>query len=148
MCLFSLERKRLTITQNELMLLTCTWMQIRHVDNWMSMVEKDLQNDLHGHVFAFHISRQHRTFSMIGGKSRQVRLGSPLCMPSASVDLGFRSFDRNVKNGLAGFWEKSLVRLPIPPCPYCRAREGGKKKFLIVCWNTEIHVSWTLWSNM
>ena len=43
-CLFSLERKRLRITQNELMLLTCTWMQIRHVDNCMSMVEKDLQH--------------------------------------------------------------------------------------------------------
>ena len=66
-------------------------------------------------VLTSHISRKSRTFSMIGGKSRQVRLGSPLCMPSASVDLGFRSFDRNVKNGLAGFWEKSLIRLPIPP---------------------------------
>ena len=130
MCLFSLERKRLTITQNELMLLTCTWMQIRHVDNWMSMVEKDLQNDLHGHVFAFHISRQHRTFSMIGGKSRQVRLGSRLCMPSASADLGVRSSERNVKKFDRILSEVFGSVTNSPPVPNCRARRAGKKNVL------------------
>ena len=89
-------------------------------------------------VFTSQISCKSRTFSMIGGKSRKVRLGSQLCMPSASVDLGVRSSERNVKKVWQAFEWSLWFGYQFPPCPYCRAREGGKKKFLIVCWNTEI----------